>query len=37
MPVDENSVVRAHHLKEYDKRYGQMAKKLGAEIEGSKA
>lgn len=37
MPVDENSVVRAHHLKAYDKRYGQMAKKLGAEIESSKS
>lgn len=37
MAVDENSVVRAHHLRAYDKRYGQMAKKLGAEIESSKS
>lgn len=37
MAVDENSVVRAHHLRAYDKRYGQMAKKLEAEIESSKS
>lgn len=37
MAVDENSVVRAHHLRAYDKRYGQMAKKLKAEIESSKS
>lgn len=37
MAVDENSVVRAHHLKAYDKRYGQMAKKLEAEIDSSKS
>ena len=37
MAVDENSVVRAHHLRAYDKRYGQMAKKLGTEIESSKS
>lgn len=37
MAVDENSVVRAHHLRAYDKRYGQMAKKLGVEIESSKS
>ena len=37
MAVDENSVVRAHHLRAYDKRYGQMAKNLGEEIEISKS
>ena len=37
MAVDENSVVRAHHLRAYDKRYGQMAKELKAEIESSKS
>lgn len=37
MAVDENSVVRAHHLRAYDKRYGQMAKKLEEEIESSKS
>lgn len=26
MGVDSNSIVRAHHLREYDKRYGQVAK-----------
>lgn len=37
MAVDENSVVRAHHLRAYDKRYGQMAKKLEVEIESSRS